>query len=123
MKITIDTDWLREQKYRNAEQERNYQARLYKQGYNDALDNAIDKLEEWKPETTDTVEVVDIAIRSLEAWKEVMKDVQDWQEDFNAHVKLLALTDEEKEATMAYGEDVVNILGNHMVELKEVDNG
>ncbi len=120
MKITIDTDWLRERKYRDAEQEQNYQARLYKQGYNDALDNAIDKLEEWKPETTDIVEVVDIAIRSLEAWKEVMKDVQDWQENFNAHVKLLELTDAEQEGTMAYGEDVVNIIGNHMVELKEV---
>ncbi len=59
MKITIDTDWLRERKYRDAEQEQNYQARLYKQGYNDALDNLIDKLEEWKPETTDTVEVVE----------------------------------------------------------------
>ena len=58
MKITIDTDWLRERKYRDAEQEQNYQAKLYKQGYNDALDNAIDKLEEWKPETTDAVEVV-----------------------------------------------------------------
>ena len=46
MKITIDTDWLRERKYRDAEQEQNYQARLYKYGYNDAIDNIIDKLEE-----------------------------------------------------------------------------
>lgn len=64
---------------------------------------------------------IEIAIRSLEKWDEVLKDVQDWQEDFNTHVKLLALTDAEKEATMMYGEDVVNIIGNHMVELEEVE--
>ena len=67
------------------------------------------------------VEAYDMATRSLEAWDEVMKDVQDWQDDFNTHVKLLKLTDAEKEGTMMYGEDVVNILGNHMVELKGVE--
>lgn len=64
---------------------------------------------------------VEVATRSLEAWDEVLKDVQDWQEDFNTHVKLLELTAEEKEETMMYGEDVVNIIGNHMAELKEVE--
>ena len=66
-------------------------------------------------------EAIDMAARSLKAWDDVMKDVQDWQEDFNRHVKLLALTDEEKEGTMTYGQDVINIIGNHMVELKGVE--
>lgn len=66
-------------------------------------------------------EAIEMAARSLKAWDDVMKDVQDWQDDFNKHVKLLALTDDEKEGTMMYGQDVINIIGNHMVELKEVE--
>ena len=69
----------------------------------------------------DWIETCCVAIRSLEAWDEAMKDVHDWQEDFNVHVKMLFLTEADEDATMMYGEDVVNILGNHMVELKEVE--
>ncbi len=65
---------------------------------------------------------IDMAVRSLEMWDEVMKDVQDWQDDFNTHVECLRITDVEKEETMLYGEDVVNIIGNHMAELKEVES-
>ncbi len=69
----------------------------------------------------DQFDACSVAIRSLEAWDKVMRDVQDWQDDFNTHVKLLALTEAEKEGTMMYGEDVVNIIVNHMAELKEVE--